>query len=210
MTQEKLVAQASLVMQLIKSDTQLQRQLDNFGYDVRRIKEGEKFCEDARNITEQYEEAQRQSKGAMLSLRETRAHIQERYMKQLEIARVALREVPQVGDILVLKANQPRRLDLWLKQTDSFYHNALQHVDVLQSYGIRLHEMEEIKTLVGQMIELSGLQKLAESRLQLLAVKKQETLFLLEDWYQNLTELARTALKDTPEQLEAFGITVKA
>jgi hypothetical protein len=58
------------------------------------------------------------------------------------------------------------------------------------------------------MIELSSLQKQAQSRAQLLTQKKQEALAQLDQWHRRLLKVARMALEAEPQQLEALGVVV--
>lgn len=210
MNQVPLMDQASLTLHNLRSNEQLQMQLSQCGFDAYQMKEGEKLIEEARKLTEQLETVQRQSKEASLSLKNTRKHIHHRYMSHLSIARVAFRSDVGACDALGLKGKRERSLEQWLKQTQDFYRNSSPYVEALQMHGVALHELDEIRILVGQLIQLASLQKQMQSRYQMLTQQKQETMELLKNWYDRLTRIARLALEDNPQRLEAIGIFVKA
>lgn len=210
MNELNLMYQASLALQNLKSDTQLQKQLSQYGYDARRINEGVKLFEDAQSLNEQQEMALRQSEEAADSLLDTRKHIQERYMRHLAIARVTFIDDVAANKALGLEGKRERNMERWLKQTRDFYCNSSPYIKDLQTQGVPLHELDEIRILVGQMIDLAALQKQAQSRSQVLMQQKQETIVLLKGWYTRLIRVARLALEDNPRLLEAIGVALKA
>ena len=209
MNQVRLLHRASLAIHSARQDADMLRQLSTCSFDAKKFKEGEKLCDDVRSFTAQQEEARRQAKGATKTLRETRAHIHTRYMYHLSLARTVFKTNDKAQDELGLKGVRSSRLENWLKQTRDFYRNALSYAETLEQYGIPRHEMEESQILLGQMIELLSLQKQTLSRAQVLTQKKQELLVQLEQWYRKLIKLARIALEDSPQQMEALGIKVK-
>ncbi|MDF9798632.1 hypothetical protein OKW21_003895 [Catalinimonas alkaloidigena] len=92
-----------------------------------------------------------------------------------------------------------------MKQTNHFYRNALDYVETLDQYNIPRHELEESKSLLGQLIALSALQRKAHSNAQELTHKKQEALAQLDRWYRKLIRVAYIALEEEPQQMEALA-----
>lgn len=208
MTQSNLLFQVPRAIYSLRQESNIMRQMSQYGCDAKYVNEGEKMHKQVQTLSEQQEEAQRQSREATRSLGETRNFIHTRYMQHLKLSRIAFQNDAKISDLLGFKGPRKMRLDGWLKQTQDFYRHALLHAEALERFGIPRHELEESQILLGQMIELSSLQKQAQSRAQVLTQKKQEALAQLDQWYRKLLKIARVALETEPQQLEALGVAV--
>ncbi len=208
MNQSSLLYLVPMSIYSIRQQADMMRQLAQYGCDNKFVNEGEKICKQFQSFSEQQEEAQRKSREATQSLGETRNFIQGRYMQHLKLSRLAFQDNPSISEALGFKGPRKTRLDGWLRQTRDFYRNAISYAESLEKFGVPRHELEESQTLLVQMIELSSLQKQAQSQAQVLTRKKQETQTALEQWYRKLIKVARLALEDEPQQLEALGVVV--
>ena len=70
--------------------------------------------------------------------------------------------------------------------------------------------LNEARKLVEHVETLDILRQQTKSQLQILTQQKQEALAELEQWMRRFYRIARIALEDQPQQLEALGLVVKA
>ncbi|WKN30667.1 hypothetical protein PZB74_17050 [Porifericola rhodea] len=209
MKQLTFLHKANLSIQVALKESEISAKLKEYGYDDKKIKEGEKICNLFSELSQKLEEARENSKVATLSLQSTRKHIHTSYSRHVALTRIALRDVPQAIVLMGLKGRREITIDGWLEQTRNYYHYAMEHADVLKKYGIPKHELQENQILLGQMIELLTLQKQTYSQAQVLAQQKQEAFSSMQQWYSKFIKLARLALDEKPQQLEALGILVR-
>lgn len=208
MTESNLLFLVPRSIYALRQEAEIMKRMNQHGCDAKFINEGEKGCQQVQSLGEQQEDAHRKAKEATQTLWDTRQYIHDRYMLHLKLSRVALKDDAAAAEKLGFKGIRKTRLNEWLRQTNQFYRHALEYAETLEKYNIPRHELEESKTLLGQLIELSALQQKAQSQAQLLTQKKQESLTQLERWYRRLIRVAHIALEDEPQQLEALGVVV--
>jgi hypothetical protein len=135
-----------------------------------------------------------------------------RYMVIVKVSRVAFKGQIDVLTSLGVVGERPRSLSGWLRSARILYSNLLEMPDALQviaGFGYtaerlqeELHAVEEVERLhVKQLSEKSAAQQSTQQR--------DEALDELCNWFSDFRAIARIALYDDPQLLEALGITAK-
>ncbi|WPP51379.1 hypothetical protein [Catalinimonas niigatensis] len=210
MNQDKLTHLMSMAIYNALNDPDILRPLSKLSYDTKALREGEKLCNQFKELIEQQGDAQRLAKEATRNLQATRQHLQQKYLQHLSIARVIFKEQPQMIQELGLKGKRKQRIENWLMQCQRFYYHAAKYAETLAKYNITPTEIAEMQSLLSEIIGLHALQKQAQGRAQILTRQKQEMGALTEHWYRKFIKVARLALDAEPQQMEALGIVVKA
>jgi hypothetical protein len=135
-----------------------------------------------------------------------------RYMVTVKVSRVAFKGKTDMLASLGLIGKRPRSLSGWLRSARILYSNILETPDaleVLARFGYtaerlqaELHDVEEVERLhVKQLGEKSAAQQSTQQR--------DEALDELCNWFSDFRAIARIALYDDPQLLEALGMTVR-
>jgi hypothetical protein len=134
------------------------------------------------------------------------------YMVTVKVARVAFKKQPDILASLGVTGERPRSLSGWLRSARILYSNLPETPDALQvlaGFGYtaerlqkELHDVEEVERLhVKQLSEKSSAQKSTQQR--------DDAFDELCNWFSNFRAIARIALYDDPQLLEALDITAK-
>lgn len=209
MNQLKLLQDVALVITNVKEDKDILRQLSKLSYDLKSIESAEKLYHQFRELIMQQEDAHLAAKEMTRTLQDTRQLIQQKYQKHLSLTRLIFAEDKKAFEELGLKGKRMQRMDKWLKQCQRFYYHAGAYVALFEKYNIPSSEIEEMQTLLEQVHQIYAKQKAAQSQAQVLTQKKMEVGAALEKWYRKFIKVARIALEEQPQQLEALGVVVK-
>lgn len=184
------------------SDPRIVGATGRFGYDEKRIKEGERIYRTVQKVNDAQNRAMDKKVRVHNERRTLQASVRKKYMKMLQIARIAFDK-----DIIIRKALQlegPREvaLDAWLNQIALFANRLLNEsvwAAKLKEYGIAKKDLAALMGDVDQLraVALACEQSKAESKKET-SVKKQQ-LKELQEWVSDYLKIARIALEDHPE-----------
>lgn len=184
------------------SDSSILEATGRFGYDEKRIKEGEKIYRDVQDVNS----AQNRAMENKILVHDERKRLQtslrKKYMKMLQISRIAFDK-----DVIIRKALQlegPREVSLepWLNQVALFGTRLLSENNwssKLREYGISNKDLISLKSDVEKLrtVALSCEQAKEESKKQ--TSLKKRRLKELQEWVSDYLKIAKIALEDKPD-----------
>lgn len=186
------------------SDSRIMEATGRFGYDEKRIKEGEKVYRKVQNVSDAQNSAMERKVKAHEERRKLQVSVRKKYMKMLQISRIAFDK-----DVIIRKALQldgPREvtLDAWLNQVALFGNRLLNEeiwAGMIQTFGISKKELQGLMSEVDKLrtVALACENSKADSKKQTLL--KKECLKDLQEWVSDYLKIARIALEDKPELL---------
>ena len=194
------------------NNPEIQEKLRIFGYPQERIREGERLWNNANSLMvvqvneygNQYGLSNEQEK----FLDETYGQ----YMVVVKVTRVVLKRKPDMLARLGVLGQRPRSLSGWLRSGRILYTNILETPEALNaivSAGIseqRLHEgLQNIEKIEDLHVKQLGGKSAAQQATQ----ERDKAFDELCDWYSDFRAIARIALYDKPQLLEAMGIVKK-
>lgn len=109
-----------------------------------------------------------------------------------------------------LNGTRKKGFSEWLEQAGNFYHYAGEVKEVLTKYNISEKELNATQKLLGQLKEMQQLQYQLKARTQVLSEQKKQAYTELYRKVSKFIQLARLALDEEPQHLEALGLVVKA
>jgi hypothetical protein len=173
-----------------------------FGYDEKRIKEGEKVYRKVMEISDAQNVAMDRKVKAHDDRRKLQASVRKKYMKMLQISRIAFDK-----DIIIRKALQldgPREVsfDAWLNQVSLFTNrliNEASWADIIKSFGISRKELSALLVEVDKLrsVALECEKSKADSKKE--TSLKKESIKVLQEWVSDYLKIAKIALEDKPE-----------
>ncbi len=131
------------------------------------------------------------------------------YTAHRKIARLALRANPDAQKALMLHEPKARTLNPWLGQAGVFYKNARRNPDVitaLTTYNITDVVLADAQTAVSHLADLDADQEQEKSEAQNATRERNAALDTLDEWYSAFRTIARVALQDDSQRLEALGL----
>ncbi len=174
------------------------------------IKEGKKIGMRTIQIRSQYQQLKAEVKEANRLFQEAYDQADALYGEHRTLARLACKNQPMLWDTLNLSGSRKLPWANWLAQVQQFYTNALPHADTLAKYTMSRAALIEAQRLVEHVASLDILRQQTKSQLQVLSAQKQAALKELEQWLRRFYRVAKVALKDEPQYLEALGLVVRA
>lgn len=204
-----LFAEAQRYVDNATAHPEIQKKMNALGFSARRILEGSALLDAARagQIDKHEKYSEQQQVSARLSSDFEQARL--RFREHVRIVRFALRHEPA----MLASFNVQRlsfRIEPWLLQAGEFYRVAASHSELLDRHGLSVEEVSQAK---------AGIEALSAQRNQRMRCKgdaqeatrlRDTSLKALKRWMSDFRAIARIALRDSPQLMEALGMVVKA
>ncbi|MFT5466286.1 MAG: hypothetical protein ACI8UO_001384 [Verrucomicrobiales bacterium] len=145
------------------------------------------------------------------SLESARAAADGLWSVHYQIARVAFKNDRGALTSLGADKRRARKLAEWLTQAKQFYQNARSTPALLAAFakfGQDQPSLENGQTLVKAVADARDLQKKETGEAQDATEKRDAALEDLDEWMSDFLTIAKLALQDQPQLLEALGVVV--
>jgi transcriptional antiterminator len=110
---------------------------------------------------------------------------------------------------LQLKGNRKRDWAGWTAQVFSFYSRVeAEGMVMMKKHGAKAEEVAQGKAMAEALMAIHQQKKSNAGDAQSATQKRDEALKALERWIADFKKVARVALQDDPQLLEALGIVV--
>ena len=180
--------------------------LEVYGYNAKKIREGLKQYEKIEQLKQQQEDATLEARMASQTLQSARQQLITLFQMHLETARMAYKREADYTDTLLLVQPRSKTTPELLAQTKRFYNNI--PIALMEKYHAPQKELNEAAKLVAQVKELVALQRKTQAQVQTLTQIRKAALADLKDWMRTFYTIAKLALREHPQQLEALDIVV--
>ena len=207
-TQNALLGEAYVAIRNAMNNPKLQEALGRYGYDAARLQEGLTQHATVKQLTQQREQATQTARETAALYQSSKEQLVGLFQMHREIARIAYkREAAYTDHLKLTGARQTVIVDL-LAQAETFYANV--PVPMMEKYGVPRKELNEVARLVTKVQELQALQRDTQSQVQSLTQTRLQALETLQTWMRRFMTVAKVALEEQPQQLEALNRTVVA
>ncbi|MCP4429147.1 MAG: hypothetical protein GY803_32070 [Chloroflexi bacterium] len=180
-----------------------------YGFDAAKMQIGADLLTAAVDLHAVQKQEYSEQYAATSALNEARAAADKVYSTHRKLAKLALRDEPEAQKALLLHERKKGALDPWLGQAGIFYKNALGNQEALTAlgrYNITTELLTAAQAAVVQVAHLNAAQEQERSEAQRATQERDAALDALHEWYSEFRALARIALADDPQLLEALGI----
>ncbi len=183
--------------------------LAGYGYDETKLSTGLALYENAARLQDTQKKEYGEQFAATDALNLARVEANKLYMTHVKVARIALKGDRNAEESLQLKGMRKESLSGWLKQAKAFYANALSTESILASlanYGITRENLEEGKAKIDIVENSYNSQLKEKGEAQDATQKRDEAFDDLQDWMTDFIAIARIALAEQSQYLEALAI----
>ena len=213
MRKQSLPAQLERIRLLsegVKQNPEIKKKLATVSFTDKDIQRGI----DLLQMVESCKTRQSMGKGAQKAITQSfsqqQAQINEQYLYHLSIAKIALRNDLSLWDVLQLNGRRETTVAGWFNQVRAFYDNIALASASMKKHGVSAEELTQSRQMLEVAVQLRVDQAQKKSETQSATQERQRLVAELQRWESDLRYLAKFALKDDPQQLEALGIVVPA
>lgn len=182
-----------------------------FGYDEARLAEGRAAYDAADDANETQKKEYGEQFAATDELEKARAAADTQWSIHYQIARVAFKKDRGALTALGADKRRARKLADWLAQAKQFYKNALTTPEFLAAFERFKQDqatLENAQSLVEAVATARDKQKKETGEAQDATEKRDAALEELDEWMSDFLTIAKLALQDQPQLLEALGVVV--
>jgi hypothetical protein len=193
----------------VSNSPEIQTKMTAFGYTPEKIAQGQSLLDKAKRLTT----AQVGNYGDQYAASDEVDRLwSEKYaisMVTVKVIRVAFKDRP---DLLVkFRVTGPRKRSLsgWLNDVRIMYDNILETPEaltVLAQYGYSPERLATERDAVNEVEALHSKRLGEKSEAQQSTVERDKAIDELCNWFSDFRAIARIALYDAPQQLEALGV----
>lgn len=202
-------ASAQMALYNATEQKELLRKLTEYGYSAKRLQEGTALLNNAvllyNDRNHRYEEKQEVSEQLKTQLRETH----QRFKDHVATVKLAFRHDP-----ITLSKFQVQRISTrsaeWQMQAEYFYIKAAMYANVLENYQLPQSELVQNQASVEALIAIRNRRMQKKGEAEEATRRRDQSVQALHAWMTEFRNVARLALKDSPQMLEALGIPVKS
>lgn len=205
---DSLFATARMSIFNTKEDAMLQDRMKLYGFSPERIQEGETLLVNARQLHTQKDELYFEWLNLSGQVEKDRETALVTFVDHVQVARIAFRKKPEI--LRQLKINRINRSKLWewTAQAARFYTLIGEHTATMKKFGITAEELQQAQAGIEALLALKDLRMKKKAEAESATQKRNVALDALNTWLVEFRAVARLALKDTPQLLEAFGMKV--
>jgi hypothetical protein len=183
-----------------------------FMYTKAKLEAGLKLANDV----EALDTKQKALKGQQISITKTLTgtlkKAKKSYLVTLEIARVAFRGKAGPRTALMLGGKRKESTAGQLDQATKLYQNTInndKYLSTMKNFGYNKPKLQAEFKLFKEAAKLDNAQEHAKAASQRATAKRDEKLKKMKRWISDFKRIAKAALKDDRQALEALGIVAK-
>ncbi|GET28164.1 hypothetical protein [Prolixibacter sp. SD074] len=213
LSEAELLERNRVALENAEQQPEIASAMSDLGYDAAKIAEGKTLLAETQqtygfNKTEDDETSE-----AYSSFAANRDAVDEIYRKHRKKAKVIYRKDPLMLAKLNIDGQIPESYAKWLEVVQKFYTEAIADTAIQEKLAGLKISLEELTATQAQIEELKNARtiyrrEVGESQE---ATKKKDAAFAkMDDWMSEFYAVARIALEDQPQLLEALGKIVKS
>jgi hemoglobin-like flavoprotein len=199
-------------IQGIEKNPEIQEKLNAFGNINERLNEGKNLCEKVTNLMTTQVEIYSDQYLATSDFSKFWKNAYGNYMVILKIIRVAFNEQPELLTRFNAIGKRNKSLSGWLRDAIILYTNLLNSqdaLDVMAEYGYSFEKISKEFQDISKVEELHSKQLHEKGTAQQTTLERDQAFDELCKWHSKMRAIARIALYDKPQLLEALGIIKK-
>ncbi len=195
------------------NNSEISQRMASYGYTPERIQnEGKMLWEKASRLTSEHVKKYGEQYASSAESGQTQSGVYGRYMVILKVARVAFKDNPALLKGLEAAGRRPKSFSGWLRSSRIFYANLLANADavaILANFGITSEALTQELQEVTRTEEVYSKELESRAGAQQSTAERDQAFDELCNWYSDFRAIARIALYDKPQLLEALGIVKK-
>ncbi|QIA08824.1 hypothetical protein [Draconibacterium halophilum] len=212
-TEAALLENYRVALENAESQPEIAQELNEIGYSPEVISEGKAIYEETRLAYDTNKTEDDETSVASATFKEKRKELEDFFIVHRKKARVIFRNDEVTQEKLAIDHYPSGAYVKWLEQVKKFYTVAASDTEIqnkLARLAISVDEISQGNTLVSE-IETARANYLREVGESQDATKAKDQAFMkLANWMQDFYAVAKIALEDKPQLLEALGLTIRS
>ncbi|MFK8284489.1 hypothetical protein [Capnocytophaga canis] len=213
LSNEQMLQNFGAMFENLSKEGDLKTELAEYGYDDAKIAEGKALYDEARKTFDANIKETREETSASLAFQEKYQNVQKKYITHRKKARIVFEDNEEALRQLKLKGSAARAIAAAMEEMRAFY----QLLDTTPNLLTPLKQLkineEDVKNQLQELPEVEKayatyLQEKGES--QQATRDKNKAFETLDKWVSKFHKVAKIALEDRPQLLEALGKFVRS
>lgn len=208
---EERLRKARLAIEGAVAAPEIQKALQEFGYDTATMEEGKALLDEATDTLNQHKTKYGEQYEATAEINDAVEVANRAYMKALTVARIAFKNDSKADKALALSGSRKQSFSGWLPMVRQFYDNVLANpewIAKMERFKYDRKKIESDKGLVDTVLDLEVKQNQAKGEAQSYTKIRDEKLDALYEWVSDFKDIAHVALDERPQLLEKLGFVV--
>jgi len=202
-------ANAALILNNAQAHPEIATALDAFGYDAAAIQHGQELFTTARALHDTQIKEYGEQHATTQIFTEAVRQADKSYTAHRRLATLAFKGNAQRQTDLKLSERKPRAFNPWYEQARHFYTALLADAAAqsqLARYRVTAEALQAGQSQVEQTLALNNLQQQEKGEAQNATQHRDAAIEALDDWLSDFKEIAKIALADSPQLLEALNL----
>ncbi len=202
-------AEAGLILNNAQTQPQIAAALAALGYDALTLQAGQALLDTALALYDTQITEYGEQHAATQTFTEATAQADKNYATHRSLAKIAFKNDPQRQTDLHLNDAKPRAFHFWYAQARHFYTALVADAEAqtqLARFNLTLIKLQETQAQVEQTFSLNNIQEQEKGEAQAATEERNIAIKELDEWLSDFRTIARIALTDTPQLLEALYI----
>jgi len=201
-----------VALENVEAQTEIATIMAEFGYDSALIEEGKNLFNKTRQAYDFNTQEDDETSEAYSIFSEKREQLADTYSLHRKKAKVIFKNDQQILERLALTGSLTSAYVSWLETVKKFYKEVLKQEDLqtkLSRLKITVEELNATNTLIDEL-EAARAEYLKEKGESQDATEAKDTAFAeLDDWMSEFYAVAKIAMEDNIQLLEALGVIVR-
>lgn len=213
LSNEQMLQNFGAMFENLSKEGDLKTELAEYGYDDAKIAEGKALYDEARKTFDANIKETREETSASLAFQEKYQNVQKKYSTHRKKARIVFEDNEEALRQLKLKGSAARAIAAAMEEMRAFY----QLLDTTPNLLTPLKQLKiNEQDVKNQLQELPEVEKAYATYLQEKGESQQATrdknkaFEILDKWVSKFHKVAKIALEDRPQLLEALGKFVRS
>ena len=206
---DEYLTRAGVLLTNARQNPAIAAALDAVGYDDAALQQGQTLLDTARHQSDVQRKEYGDQYGATAELVQAAAAAEAVYQKHRQLVATAYKADPARLTAFTLNESKKPSFSGWLTQARRFYANLLADaaaVTALGRYKLTRARLEQGQALVQQAEQLNAVQETEKGEAQRATRARDAALDALDDWLADFKVIAKVALADDPQLLEALQL----
>ena len=201
--------EAAMVLTNAREHPEIAAALDAFGYDAATLQAGQALLDTARDLYDAQIKEYGEQHAATQAFLDASGRADKAYAAHRRLAKIAFKGDAQRQTDLHLNDRKPRPFNSWYQQARHFYTALLADTEAqtqLARYKVTLEALQTALSDVEQAFTLKSSQEQEKGEAQEATQQRDAAIDALDEWLSDFKVVARIALEDTPQLLEALNL----
>ncbi|WPP49576.1 hypothetical protein [Catalinimonas niigatensis] len=196
----------------IKNGTEqqaIQKKMGLHGYNPKRFLEGDGLLTEAKNWQNQMINLYGDKQEIASHLKAQEQETYNTFLDHVATVKYVFRKEPAVLAKFNVKAVS-RSVNVWVQQASFFYAKVEEYANVLAAQGLTPEVLAQTTAMIQAVADARNRRIMRKGEAEEATRMRNASVKALKDWMKDFRYIARIALKDSPQLMEALGIVVKA